>query len=283
MTAATDALYEALARWQWRGSKAARRRGEPVDLRKRLCAGDGAATPADGGAGFDAWLRTLAGAGPDQRVLDLGCGFGATLLRWLEAPGGEGVGVTTSAFQVARATDAAIARGLAARARFVRQHYGTPVAGPFDVVLAIESIGHAEDLAAVLAAVRKALAPRGRFVWVEDLLDDDGARDEDVDELARRWASPPLRTVAEARERLAHAGLILADERDLTASVPVRDDASLARAGSRLRWLRHLAPLPFLRRVGDAFLGGVALERLYARGRASYRVFVCDAATEHPQ
>jgi SAM-dependent methyltransferase len=282
MTEATDGFYEALSRWQWRSNGAVRRRGELVDLRKRLRAGNGTVAPADGGAGFDAWLQQLAGARADQRVLDLGCGFGATLLRWLAAHGGEGVGVTTSAFQIARATDAAIAHGFAARLRFVRQHYAVPVAGPFDVVLAVESLGHAEDLAAVLAVVRRAVAPRGRFIWVEDLLNGECVRDADVDELALRWASPPLRTLAEARERLAAAGLSVTRELDLTASVPVRDENALLRAQRQLRWLRRLAPLPRLRRIGDAFLGGVALERLYARGFASYRVFVCEPSEHTP-
>jgi len=275
--AAVDSMYEALARWQWWRCRRDRGRGELVDLRKRLAAGDGTLVPADGGAGLDRWLQRHVGW-RGGRVLDLGCGFGASLVRWVATDSAaRGVGVTASDVQARHAAAQLAAHGVGARVDVLRQDFTAPVAGCFDVVLAIESLGHARDLVAVLRGVAAALARGGRFVWVDDGLRASAPADGDVAELAARWASPPLRDAAAARAALAAAGLGVVAEHDLTAQVPVRDAAALARAHRRLGLLRAVLPVPRLRRLADAFLGGLALERLYARGLACYRAWMCEA------
>ncbi|HEX6813772.1 MAG TPA: class I SAM-dependent methyltransferase [Planctomycetota bacterium] len=277
---AVAALYETLARWQWwrrRWSRAAA--GEGLELRKRLLP-SAAGGPTDGGAGFDRWLQAKLDGRSVARVLDLGCGFGASLLRWVGRGDAVGVGTTRSAFQIARAGREARRRGLAARCRFLRQDFTAPVEGAFDVVLAIEALGHAQDVDAVLQHVHGVLRPGGVFVWVEDLLRTPLPHDVDVAELARRWASPPLRDVASARASLARSGLRVVEEADLTAQVPILPVASaLARARSLAR-LRACLPLPPVRRLLDAFAGGLALQRLYARGLCCYRVWMTERPAE---
>lgn len=277
-----DALYEALARWQLR-----RRRGLPagegLELRKRLVAPvPGVHGPTDGGAGLDAWLRELSGERARGRVLDLGCGFGASLLRWVAAGAQAGVGVTTSTVQIATAQQEAQRRGLAERATFVHGDFTALPPGPFDVVLAIESLGHARDLTAVLRAVHAALAPDGVLLLVDDQLR--AARDgddADVAELARRWRSPRLRSVDELGEALAAAGFTTRAEFDLTPQVRTNDERTLR---TRRRWLRlaSLLPLPSLRLVVDAFLGGIALERLHRRRLCCYRTRIAARADQRP-
>ncbi|MEO6598158.1 MAG: hypothetical protein ABIP94_25725, partial [Planctomycetota bacterium] len=48
----------------------------------------------------------------------------------------------------------------------------------------------------------------------------------------------------------------------------------------RLQRCRALLPLPPLRRLLDAFLGGLALERLYTRRVACYRVWMSERPPE---
>lgn len=156
--------------------------------------------------------------------------------------------------------------------------------GPFDVVLAIEALGHARDLPAVLARVREGLAPGGCLLWVDDVaVDGAGPAGDDVDMqmLARHWASPPLRTAAAVRAVVAAAGLRVVRDVDLTRRVPVSALATNLRRARLLRWLRTLLPLPFVRRCAAAFLGGLALERLYGKGLVSYRVWMIERSAEH--
>ncbi|MBL8728222.1 MAG: class I SAM-dependent methyltransferase [Planctomycetes bacterium] len=279
-SADAGALYETLSRFQWWRSRRARSRGEGLELRKRLSpprAGDG---PADGAAGLDRWLFAQLAGRPAARVLDLGCGFGASTQRWAALGGGTAVGITPSAFQVDKATAAAARAGLGSRVRFVRQDFLAPLDGRFDVVLAIESLGHAHDLPAALANVRRALRPGGTFVWVEDLLRAPLADDADVHRLAAAWRSPPLRTIDDARQALRAADLAVRAERDLTHQVPVAAMPQLAARDRRLGRVRRLSPLSPLRRLIDAFRGGVALERLYVRQLACYLVWMSERPPE---
>ncbi len=272
-------MYEALARWQLRRQRLAAP-GSGRELRKRLRpAATGDDGPADGADGLDRWLFARAGSRARGRVLDLGCGFGESLLRWLEAGAASGVGIAGSTTQIAAATTEAQRRGLAARVAFRVGDFLDPLPGPFDVVVAIEALTHANDLDAVLHNVHGALAPDGVLLWLDDALADDAADPataDDVGELAARWSSPPLRTLGTVRAGLDRVGFVLVAEQDLTPRVPFGSQTTLRRRRSWLRLVRTVAPLPWLRLVGNAFLGGLALERLYARGRARYRLWVAE-------
>lgn len=283
MNGSCGRLYETLSRYQWwRRRWSGARPGEGLELRKRLApapagAGGGApAGPADGHEALDRWLFGLAAVPPGARVLDLGCGFGASLLRWVAWCGGSGLGITASRYQAARAAAEAARCGLADRVHFAVQDLGDGLDGAFDAACAIEALGHAHDLARVYGNVHRALRPAGRFVQVEDVLREPGdAAHPDVAELARRWASPPLRTAAALRAALAAAGLPVAQQVDLTARVAAAPPQRIGRRAARLRRWR-LLPFPPWHRLVDAFLGGCALERLYAAGRARYVVHVCE-------
>lgn len=91
-----------------------------------------------------------------ERVLDLGCGDGA-LTEKLVAAGCQVVGVDASAEQVR----GACARGLDAR---VMKGEALEFDGEFDAVFSNAAMHWMRDQDAVLAGVRRALRPGGRFV-----------------------------------------------------------------------------------------------------------------------
>ena len=93
---------------------------------------------------------------PGERILDLGCGDGA-LTAALAATRAAVVGVDASAAQVA----AARARGLDAR---VMAGERLAFEGEFDAVFSNAALHWMTDPDAVLAGVRRALVPGGRFV-----------------------------------------------------------------------------------------------------------------------
>lgn len=265
----THRLYETLSRWQWRvRSWQGARLGEGLQMRKRLRPPTGA--PA---IDFDDWLLEQAAPPSGARVLDIGCGFGGTALRWAARAELTCTGVTDSAFQAARAREQARALELDGRCRFVVQEYAAPLPGPCDVAVAVESLAHARQLDVALQRVAAALAPGGTLLIVDDVRQDVSADDATVRDLATRWGTPPLPTAEDFERAIATAGLTLLHRHDLTDRVGVQD-ADRRRARARwLRAVRGLAPLPQVRRLCDAFLGGLALETLHARGGARYCVF----------
>ncbi|MFE0804528.1 methyltransferase domain-containing protein [Streptomyces sp. NPDC058812] len=120
--------------------------------------------------GYHAQLRRsarrlgLADGGAGRRVLDLGCGTGASTAALAAAfPAAEIVGVDASAGMLDRAR----AKHWPSRVRFVHapaeELHRAEVHGPFDAVLAAYLFRNVTDPDAVLRTVHRLLAPGGRL------------------------------------------------------------------------------------------------------------------------
>jgi SAM-dependent methyltransferase len=274
------AMYESLARFQWWRRKLGRAAvGEALEIRKRLLPPTKRG-PANGAAGLDSWLMGLAKGRARERMLDLGCGFGASMFRWVDDGVSQVVGVTPSAYQVKRGREVAARKQVSDQCHFLQQSLEMPFPGEFDLALAIEALGHSQDLDKVLGHVRASMHGKGSLLWVEDLLQDPADADEDVLALSQAWSSPPLRAVGQIRSSLQSAGFRIVNEVDLTPQVPRRDAVVIARSLRSARRWQSLLPISFARGICQAFMGGFLLERLYARGMACYRVVLAEPAQE---
>jgi cyclopropane-fatty-acyl-phospholipid synthase len=80
-------------------------------------------------------------AGPNQRVLDIGCGWGGLGLYLAEAAGADVTGVTLSAEQFGVANARATEKDLTASAKFLLQDY-RDVRGPFDRIVSVGMFEH---------------------------------------------------------------------------------------------------------------------------------------------
>ncbi len=112
---------------------------------------------------------------PHPRVLDAGCGMGATIFRWHEHLGGTYRGLTLSEVQRRAASREAERRGIAAACRFELCSYDAPPSGPYDAVVAIESLIHSRDIVATIGALAPILAPGGIVAIVDDMPEPDAA------------------------------------------------------------------------------------------------------------
>ncbi|MEZ5967006.1 MAG: methyltransferase domain-containing protein [Planctomycetota bacterium] len=276
--AGDERLYEGLARYQWLLRRLRRAPpGVDLEMHKRLAApAPGQPGPLPGDAWHD-WVWRQLELGEAPRVVDLGCGFGASVLRWARAHRGTFVGLGNSSYQLARARGEAERLGLSARCSFRPNAHGTTIEGSFDGVVAVETLVHATDLTGALVAVAACMAPGGRFVSMEDV-----ARDADVGsspharQLAAAWALGSLWSTDDWDRAARAAGLRVVRSIDLTDQVIVRPEATLARSERRLRRLRRLLPGRHARSALDAFLGGIAMERLYRDGMLAYRCAVLE-------
>lgn len=210
------------------------------------------------------------------RVLDAGCGLGGTLLDLVTRTGGSGVGLTLSDAQAAIARRAALARGLAGRIEVLVHSYDEPPPGPFDIIVAIESLAHSPQPAVSIAALARVLARDGVLAIVDDMPNPDSGPSTDLEVFKTGWACPVLWTADQYREAFARHGLDLATDLDLTAAVRPRTPARI----SQLETLNRLAgalPLPRWQQMIASYRGGLALERLYVRGAMSYRLLMARA------
>jgi SAM-dependent methyltransferase len=208
------------------------------------------------------------------RVLDAGCGYGATMLDLAPRLGGSWTGLTLSPVQAERGMAEVASRGLAGRVRIEVGSYDGALPGPFDLAYGIESLIHSADPARTVANIAGALAPGGHLVVVDDM-PEDRLSPEAAARLARFrrfWRCPVAPTRTGWIAALEAAGLEPVAERDLNPLLRIRGTAELA---SRLAALDRRARLPRLFGFGvraEAEIGGMLLEWLQSEGDVHYRV-----------
>jgi SAM-dependent methyltransferase len=132
----------------------------------------------------DALVRRLAGNSP-ATVLDIGCGRGELMLRVLAAtPRATGTGVDLDPDDLARGRQAAEARGLTSRVRFLEESATGTSRGPADLVLCVGAgQALAEQLPDALAALRGLVTDGGRVLLGEGFWQ----RTPTPSELTRMW------------------------------------------------------------------------------------------------
>lgn len=253
------AHYTRLARrFGWGG-------GDPDSaVRRALIGPDGSASPRT----TEILVAEAAGDLHAPRILDAGCGLGGLGLALLARFGGTLEGISLSSEQIARARVEAAKRGLPARFRVAS--YDDALGGPFDLIVAVEALAHAPDPAASLANLARGLAPGGKLVVVDDVRVSP-AGDPDARTFVAGWRVPGFVEEAAWRAGFAAAGLTLDRIDDLSGRLVHRDPAARARLE---RWNRRAYRFaPPLRALLDSHWGGLALERLHARGAARYMLF----------
>jgi len=123
----------------------------------------------------DGSVRTLlerSGIRPGERVLDLGCGHGAWLVRLLEGhPGVTAVGVDRSAVALATAREASSSAGVADRVQWVEADAAAWAGDRFDLVLCVGASHAFGGLAGALAAMRRHVVPGGRVLLGDGIWD----------------------------------------------------------------------------------------------------------------
>ena len=216
------------------------------------------------------------GRAPD-RVVDLGCGVGGTLMhlatRWLAA---EMTGLTLSPRQAALARRFAAGRGLAGRCRFHAADFLDPAAdtAPAELAIAIESAVHAPSAASFARAAAAHLRPGGVLIVVDDMLARPGtsltAREARlVAQFRRGWHLGHVATAEEMTAAADAAGLAPGAARDLTGLLRLdRLRDRLLRPVGPLAAALGLASVPLFANM----IGGNALTCAYRGGIMRYRL-----------
>ncbi len=112
-------------------------------------------------------------AGPDDAVLDIGCGSGGPSLALIERLGCRLTGLDAETAAIAHAQTATATRGLAGRANFAVFDCNERLAfsdGSFDAVLCIDAISHLRDRFGTLVEWARLLRPGGRLVFTDSVV-----------------------------------------------------------------------------------------------------------------
>ena len=217
---------------------------------------------------------------PAPRVLDAGCGYGASMLDMAPGLGGDWLGISLSEVQVRRGMEEAAARGLAGQVRLAVASYDAPITGEFDWIFGIESLIHSPDPMATIHNLAGSLAPGGALMVVDDMPEEGLSPQQaaDVALFKRCWRCPVAPSRAGWLRAFAAAGLVLSHETDFTALTIPRPSAELApmmaARARQARWKRLLG----LGYRSEADLGGMMLETLLASGVIRYRMLMARRA-----
>lgn len=105
-------------------------------------------------------LAQAAGVEPYARILDVGCGFGASSIYLARRYGAKATGITISTVQVEMANKAAATAGVDARFLLMDAEAMT-FDKSFDVVWSVESISHYQDIPRFFTSAATLLKPGG--------------------------------------------------------------------------------------------------------------------------
>ncbi|MCA9260919.1 MAG: class I SAM-dependent methyltransferase [Planctomycetales bacterium] len=168
-------------------------------------------------------LAAAAGLARDHRVLDIGCGMGASSRRLAAKIGCDVTGVTISSVQRQWASAAAFSRGLRRRTRFLCDDAERVEFAPksFDALWSIECTEHLFDKPAFFRRAADWLKPGGAVAicaWLAGRREDDDARQQ-VYDVCEGFFCPSLGTSADYQKWFVDAGLEVERADDWTSQV----------------------------------------------------------------
>jgi cyclopropane fatty-acyl-phospholipid synthase-like methyltransferase len=236
---------------------------------------EGVTTHEQAFGSLDRMIAEQAG-GESPRLLDLGCGVGASLMNLAALlPRSTGVGVTISPKQAARAAELIEHAGLGARMRCLEAdfHELPDELGSFDLAYAIEAFIHTADPNAFFTQAARRIRPGGRLILCDDFLARPARNAREERWLARfrhGWTVGTLASPQEVRELARPHGFELTTGRDLTPYLELRRPRDLMLTAFLLV-SRPFRPRGMLWRSWD---GGDALQRALGARLIEYHFLV---------
>jgi len=190
-------------------------------------------------------LATCAGIGPNDRVLDAGCGMGGSAIYLANRLGCRVTGITLSQRQVAYATRQAHLKGVGHLTTFQKMDYlsTTFPDNSFEVVWAIESVCHARDKAAFVKEMHRVLRKGGRLVVADGFAARNNYNQTQEALMARwlhGWHVDSLETIQDFMKFLQEAGFRDVWVTDVTKHI-LPSSRRLYFLGRSMSWFTALA------------------------------------------
>jgi cyclopropane fatty-acyl-phospholipid synthase-like methyltransferase len=174
---------------------------------------------------MNAILADYASVSSRDRVLDAGCGYGGSAIWLARNIGCEVMGIDVVPHQLAEANKFADSYQVSDKVGFRLEDFtSTSFAdGSFDVVWAVESVGHAENKEQFIAEACRLLHGGGRILISEIVLSDNPSLTPEKEDILmpyrRGWAIPNMLTSGQYTSLLERIGFKAVQTYDLTDNI----------------------------------------------------------------
>ena len=210
------------------------------------------------------WIIKNISLAQNPKILDAGCGvgYGSTLLADHYNAKVKGLSLSQKEIQHAKAY---LQEKKHLQVEFVVSSYDELTQEKFDLIVAIESLKHAPNLAYTIERLDKHLHEGGTLFIADDFWE--GKQIGKLEQqLKEDWA---LYQLYKKQDYLPKGKAWEIQEHNMTALVSQK--SSLAKE-LYYKYLLHISPN---KAIDNIFRGGLALEQLFKKGRMSYGFLIC--------
>jgi SAM-dependent methyltransferase len=253
-------IYDHLLQFESRNKK-----NEPYPIHKKLHFSERDQNILD-------WLILHLSFSKEDYVLDAGCGTGFSLFYLHELFGLKGCGISISPSEINYANQVCNQKKLENHLDFILMDYQLHQGGPYTKILAIESLKHARELRRSIHNLLEKLTDKGTMIIIDDFVVGDYSK---IDLQKKLWSSPGFRRFDEYKNIIQSAGSFTFHIKDLTSIVYSRPLWILNFLYIIGNVLNYFTPSGFRRNL-NTYLGGLLLEKLYAKRQVNYLAIIIE-------
>ena len=156
------------------------------------------------------------------------------------------------------------------------ESFDQPQTGSYNLIYGIESLIHSFDPPRTIGRLVQALRSGGTFIIVDDMPADQVPPEfaDDLENFKALWRCPVMPSAQRWSAHLEAAGCDVLEVRELSQLMRPRSESETSQAIKEVQARRRWRDLLGLRRIGEAEIGGLLLEKLIRERVVSYRLIV---------
>lgn len=169
------------------------------------------------------WIVTNIKLNKSAKILDAGCGVGYVLLKLCRAYNCNGLGISLSNKEIEAAKANTTEQQLEKQCTFTVKNFDDLNGESFDLIIAIESIKHANNIEHTLKILRQNLKENGQIIIVEDYLSPAYSNHSLTKAFSYAWNVPIVYTESEFKNYCNKAQLFYTESVVLSSFLPKKN------------------------------------------------------------
>lgn len=203
-----------------------------------------------------------------DKVLDVGCGTGYSLIKLGEQKKVSGLGISISNKEIEFAQYQIKSTYLEQSLKFRNMDFNASLGEVYDKIIAIESLKHSQNTSKTLDNLMSSLNKKGVLIIADDFIRGDKSA---VNEKHKKYWKVPGFGLLDTLIEYFKVENMEVRQIDLTSSVPLRSSLKLNMMIIFIEFLLRICPLKYKVNL-KTFVGGLFLEKLYNQGKVGYHL-----------